>query len=124
MNTKTLTPSFFPLLILVSVLFLAACQPIGGAPSVLAQPVFIAGFPSAAFDHEQAADNQAARWVAMAEFYQKNGMLTRELDAGESAQQISLFSANPELIAAQRSAAASSLSTNPELIVAQRYADQ
>ena len=123
MNTKTLTPSFFPLLILVSVLFLAACQPIGGAPFVLAQPVFVAGFPSAASRHEQAADNQAARWVAMAEFYQKNGMLTREL-AGESAQQISLFSANPELIAAQRSAAASSLSTNPELIVAQRYADQ
>ena len=83
MNTKTLSTYLFPGLILVGALFLAACSPIGGAPVVLAQPDTVAEIPVTGFDYEKAADNQTARWTAMAEFYEKNGMLTSDLDDGD-----------------------------------------
>lgn len=87
MNTKTLTASIFPILILVTSIFLSACQAVGGVPIVLAQPDTIEEIPVTGFDYEQAADNLAARWITMGRFYEGQGLLTREFDAEDTSAQ-------------------------------------
>jgi hypothetical protein len=114
MNTKTFKLSYFPLLILAGAFLLAACQGVGGAPIVLAQPDYVSAAPVAAFDYQKATDNQAARWVAMGEFYKQNDLLTRKLDAGDiSAQRwqamARFYEYNPQVAAMYQQALAAPL---------------
>ena len=44
-----------------------------------------ASLDEAAFDYAQAADNQAARWQAMAQFYADNDMLNDRFDYEQAA---------------------------------------
>jgi len=116
MNTKLFKLSSLSILILTGVLFLAACQGVGGAPVVLAQPDYVLAAPDAAFDYQKSADNQAARWVAMGEFYQQNDLLTRKLDAGDiSAQRwqamASFYEYNPQVAALYQQALAAPLTS-------------
>ncbi|HEX6384699.1 MAG TPA: hypothetical protein VF177_08525 [Anaerolineae bacterium] len=58
-------------LILLSLMLLAGCQ----ASTPVQAAVTDASAPAADFDYEQAAEVSAARWQAMAGFYQANDML-------------------------------------------------
>ena len=65
MNTRTLSINLLSSLILVSVVFLAACSPIGGAPVVLTQPDLIEEDSSRGWEID-ADDITAAREAALA----------------------------------------------------------
>ena len=76
---------FFTLLILSLAVFplLAACQ---SAIPVQAKAVgseVTGSSQSADFDYEQAADNLAYRWIAMARVYEANGLLNHKMDPGD-----------------------------------------
>jgi len=79
MNTRTLSINLLSSLILVSVVFLAACSPIGGAPVVLTQPDLIEEDFSRDWEID-ADDIAAAREAAL--YLSATVQASGELDAG------------------------------------------
>lgn len=65
-------------LILLSLMLLGGCQASTPAPAA----VIDASVPAADFDYEQAAEVSAARWQAMARFYEQAELLTRPQTVG------------------------------------------
>ena len=49
MNTKTFSTYLFPSYIMLGIIFLTACSPLGGAPVVLAQPDTLPEIPVTGF---------------------------------------------------------------------------
>jgi hypothetical protein len=63
----------FVVALFVICLLLVACQP---STSTAAD----------SFDYQKAADNQAARWKAMGEYYEKSGLLTFDYEKAAEVQ--------------------------------------
>jgi len=74
MNKSKLFPTLL-ILLLAALPLLTACQSIIPAQAKAMEPQNARNNQSVDFDYEKAADIQAARWVAMARFYEENGLL-------------------------------------------------
>ncbi len=93
--------------ILISLFLLASCQPekIAEAATLPEAAGSVSASAIAPFDYEQAANNQAARWQAMAQFYADNDMLNERFDYEQAAdtqtarwQAMALFYEKNELL--------------------------
>ena len=79
MNTKNFSPLTTLSPIIVSLLFLIVASTNANAQTELDQaPVHDC------FDYEAAADNSAFRWLAMARFYERHGMLNQHTDPDDA----------------------------------------
>ena len=85
MTKNKIFPTIIFIIVLVGLPLLTACQSISPKQALAAEAVDLA---DAEFDYEQAAENTAFRWIAMAEAYQRNGMLN--------------YSSNPDDVSAFR----------------------
>ena len=85
MTKNKIFPTIIFIIVLVGLPLLTACQSISPKQALAAEAVDLV---DAEFDYEQAAENTAFRWVAMAEAYQRNGMLN--------------YSSNPDDVSAFR----------------------
>ena len=88
MKKNVLSSMFGFSVILISLFSLVSCRPeekvaVAAALPEAAGVVFASG--STPFDYERAADNQVARWQAMAQFYADQDMLNEYFDYERSA---------------------------------------
>ena len=75
MSKSKVFPMFVLILALVALPILAGCQASNPDRALAAAPEEVESEASEEFDYEQAADNMAYRWNAMAEGYERLGML-------------------------------------------------
>jgi hypothetical protein len=90
MKKNVLSSIFGFSVILMSLLLLASCRPgeeaAAAALSEAAGSISVSG--STPVDYEQAANNQAARWQAMAQFYADHDMLNERFDYEQAADNL------------------------------------
>lgn len=86
---KNVLSSIFGLgVILISLFSLASCRPeekVAVAASLPEKAGSVSASDIDSFDYEQAANNQAARWQAMAQFYADHDMLNERFDYEQAA---------------------------------------
>ena len=90
MKNNVLSSIFGYGMILISLFLLTSCRPGEQAEAAaLSQATgSISTSGSAPFDYEQAADNQTARWQAMAQFYADHDMLNERFDYEQAADNL------------------------------------
>ena len=88
MNQKVSLQQIFPVLLVLLLIGAVGLlsQGVIDPPAIQAISELSSSRTEQVFDYEQAADLSAARWQAMGEFYEEQGMLTRDnFDYGKAA---------------------------------------